>query len=92
MKIETRFDLPEKLMSKILAQENNSLLGGWQEKFFFENGYGASVINHQYSYGQEMAILKDGDICYDTPFADDVIGHMTDDDVVETLGEIAELT
>jgi hypothetical protein len=33
-----------------------------------------------------------GELCYDTPITDDVIGHLTFQEVVDTLKEIESLT
>jgi hypothetical protein len=71
--------------------------GGHQWRFKFANGYGASVIVNEYSYGgreglYEVAILdKEGEIDYTTPIASDVIGHLTEDDVSDVLYEISSL-
>ena len=78
----------------------NHINGGIQELYFFDNGYGASVVKHSFSYGGpnglwEIAVLigqLDGyDICYTTPIASDVIGHLTDRDVLEVLTQIENL-
>lgn len=78
-------------------------LGGEQYIFRFPNDYGASVIRNPYSYGGdkglwEIAVAKfygdgdnDWDIDYDTDITDDVLGGLTDEDVLETLKQIKEL-
>lgn len=59
--------------------EVNSLWGGIQAVWKFDNGYGASVINHAYSRGVELAVLgPDGDLTYDTPITDDVVNYIAD--------------
>lgn len=73
----------------------------YDHRFMFENGYGASVIKHRGSYGYEedkfeLAVLvlnSDGtdSLCYDTPIADDVIGWLTNDEVLELLKKIKNL-
>ena len=63
----------------------------------FENGYGASVVQHSGSYGgnqglYEIAVLDStGDICYSTPITDDVVGHATEETVLDTLHRIKML-
>ena len=64
---------------------------GIQARINFNNGYGASVVSHEFSYGgksglYELAVLdKDGNITYDTPVTNDVIGHLTPENVTETM-------
>ena len=72
----------------------------WQWRFKFNNGFGASVIKHTFSYGFEndlfeLAILEwDGDnhqITYDTGISNDVIGYLTNDKVMDYLYQIKGL-
>jgi len=73
-------------------RENN-----YQNTYKFNNGYGASVICNSTSYGNamglfEVAVLdKDGELCYDTPITDDVIGYLTFQEVADTLKKIESL-
>ena len=63
----------------------------------FENGYGASVVKHDFSYGgkkglYEIAVLDStGDLCYSTPITDDVVGYAGVQTVYETLDRIKSL-
>jgi hypothetical protein len=63
----------------------------------FDNGYGASVVRHEYSYGgkdglYEVAVLdSDGELCYDTPVTNDVIGYLRDIDVTDVMEKIQQL-
>lgn len=58
----------------------------------FDNGYGVSVIRGQLFYCNEntyeVAILKDGDLCYDTPITDDVLGYQTKDQVTKIMKKL----
>lgn len=59
----------------------------------FPNGYSASIISHNDSYGGneglfEIAIVYDGQFCYDTPITDDVLGWLSFKEVADTLKAI----
>ena len=82
---------------KRFPDEINLINGGVQTIYRFQNGYGASVVKHDFSYGHEdglweLAVLdSDGDIAYDTEITDDVVGYLTNDDVDEILTQIENL-
>jgi hypothetical protein len=70
---------------------------GVQATINFDNGLGASVVSHQFSYGgksglYELAVLdKNGDLTYDTPVTNDVIGWLDESKVTETMAFIQSL-
>jgi len=62
----------------------------------FENGYAASIISHDGSYGGdqglfEVAVLHDDIIVYDTPVTRDTIGWLDFAGVCGILKDIEEL-
>lgn len=77
----------------------SKVYGGIQKTWHFTNGYGASVISHQYSYGGEkgqweIALMKGDDLYYIREDAnmqhfDDVIGYLNDPQVDRYLQMIA---
>ena len=76
-------------------------LPGSQALVFFANGYGASVIRGYGSYGgddglYELAVVKTAEddswnLCYDTGITDDVMGHLTEQEITDTLEQIEAL-
>jgi hypothetical protein len=67
-------------------------------RIMFENGFGASVVKHKYSYGgdkglYEIAVLDDmdGGPIYYTSVTDDVLGHLSEENVETYLNEIKSL-
>ena len=77
--------------------ERNEDLDGVVGRIMFDNGFGASIVRHIMSYGgklglYELAILdKEGDLTYDTPVTNDVIGYLTPEKVTNYLIKIQEL-
>jgi hypothetical protein len=73
------------------------MLDGYSKTYKFDNGYGASVVSNSFSYGGnrglfEVAVLDSaGNITYNTPITNDVLGYMDFDGVAKTLKEIQNL-
>lgn len=62
----------------------------------FDNGYSASIVSNEYSYGGdrglfEVAVIFDGQIVYDTPITSDVMGFLGFSQVAEALEAISKL-
>ena len=75
------------------TQETN-----WRYYQFFDNGYGVSVVNIESEIlgdNLELAVLKGTqyawDICYDTPITGDVVKHLTEEELIETIAEVKAL-
>jgi hypothetical protein len=67
-------------------------LGGVQKLFEFPNGYGASVVIHEFSYGLELALLDaDSNIIQHPDITDDVVGFLNVDSCNDLLEKIARL-
>jgi hypothetical protein len=90
----------EQLNIKLLTKHNN----GVGLAIEFDNGYGASIVCHDFSYGgpclegragkdnlYELAVIRDGDLCYDTPITNDVLGWQTMEEVNKILDRIKKL-
>jgi len=62
----------------------------------FDNDYGVSVVFGKpfYSNGKdtyELAVLFNGKITYDTYITDDVMGHLSEEEVTEVMLKVANL-
>jgi hypothetical protein len=73
-------------------------LNGIISRIQFDNGFGASVVKHQYSYGgdrglYELAVLdSNGEVHYDNSVANgDVIGYLRPEDVTDVMEKIQKL-
>lgn len=70
---------------------------GVVSRIYFDNGYGISVVKHDYSYGNERglyeaAVLKpNGEIAYDTHITNDVVGWLRPEDVTDLMSLIQRL-
>ena len=72
-------------------------MGGGGTQMTFENGFGVSVVSHDFSYGgtdglYELAVLdKNGKITYSTSVTDDVLGYLTESAVSKAMARIQRL-
>lgn len=71
--------------------------GGDSYTINMPNGYGASVVRHVHSYGYpdlwELAVISaDGELTYETPITEDVVGHLDVASVNALLHEVASLS
>lgn len=76
---------------------------GKQLYALYPNGYGASIVQGPYSYGGRQGAcsrlqystaqtkIGDGDLCYASPITSDVLGYLTEVEVVTLLHQIARL-
>ena len=70
---------------------------GEQAKLEFPNGYGVSVITGGSGvYGDtehpyELAVLQEGNLTYDTPVTDDVLGYLTVRGVTTAMKKVQAL-
>ena len=74
----------------------NPILGSLSMRLFFENSYEGSVIIGPDTYGGsqglfELAVYYKGEFDYTTPITQDVVGHLTEDEVVDLLKQIEQL-
>lgn len=81
---------------KDLEFKPHSIGNGVQAKMTFENGRGVSVVKFDGSYGYpdlwELGVLdKEGTLDYGTPITDDVLGHLTENDVTEAMQKVEAL-
>lgn len=67
-----------------------------QAEMNFDNNYGVSVITGKGAYTNatkpyEVAVLYNGEICYDSGITDDVIGYCGKKRVTEIMKQVQEL-
>ena len=94
----------EEFKEYLVAENHNHPRWGKEDNFQyifkFPNKYGASIIKHRGSYGYEedlfeLAVLswEDGkyELTYKTPITSDVLGYLSNEEVLETLEKIKNL-
>lgn len=86
----------------LVKKRECEILEGVQYVFGFDNDFGASVIKNKYSYGHEKELWELAVLTYNheenyyeenytNPISNDVIGYLTNDDVIYLLKQIKEL-
>ena len=75
---------------------------GLMARLNFRNGYGVSVVRFSIdgicgSFTSndeewELAVLKDETVCYDSGVTEDVIGHLTADQVTDIMEKVQALS
>ena len=83
--------------SELKFKPHENHVDGVRARHDFKNGYGVSVIKTQYSYGgdeglYELAVMKNGSLCYDSGITDDVMGNMTPSGISDVLVRVEALT
>lgn len=88
----------KELIFKDHAISKDSLLfnGHKQAMLNFDNGYGVSVLFGKSFYSNgvdtfELAVLKDGKLCFDTHITNEVVGYINSDKVTELMKLIQKL-
>jgi hypothetical protein len=87
-------------MTNFKTFKANPINGGIQYLKFFPNGYGVSIVQHDFSYGNEqglweLAVLKGNEndwiLCYDTPITDNVLGDLTEEEANSIVDKVSSL-
>ena len=69
----------------MIKTTNKDIHGGYQVIMEFSNGFALSIVEHDFSYGLEAGLMKDGVLVYDEDRFYDVVGHL---DIQELLSLI----
>ena len=94
-----------KKFNDLVFKEHPNGMGGFQSRMDFPNGFGVSVVCGQFFYCSpkknltdasmyrtyEVAVLKDGSLCYDTPITDNVLGYLTPEEVSDVMKQVQSL-
>lgn len=86
----------DSLSASVSGHELTERDGGVQLLLEFPNGYSASILRTDRSYGgrdglYEIAVIRGGRIAYDTPITDDVVGYLDQIGVIDTALAISKL-
>jgi hypothetical protein len=75
----------------MIKQTKRNVHGGYQVTLEFPNGFALSIVEHNFSYGLEAGLMKDGVLVYDEDRFYDVVGHLDTPDLLELIAHVASL-
>jgi hypothetical protein len=94
--METKKVTKREDISDIMGELPKDITTKVRLKVHFPNGYTASIIRTEYSYGgaqgrYELAVMRGGEIVYDTPLTEDVLGNCSVVDLTKYCHDIFDL-
>jgi len=91
-------DIPKHFEFDDLEFKPHPILGSphIQAMHVFPNGYGVSVVRGPATRGgtqglYELAVMRNGEVCYTTPVTQDTIGYLKPRDINKLLAQVAAL-
>ena len=75
-------------MIKTTKREIN---GGYQVIMEFANGFALSIVEHNFSYGLEAGLMKDGVLVYDEDRFYDVVGYLDTQELLDLIAYVGSL-
>jgi hypothetical protein len=96
MPYKNEMSTPPKSFEEISILMVEHHMGGDCVRLMFPNGYGASIVRFDGSYGYEkglweVAVVDKNGLCYDTHITEDVIGYQSEASVVSICHHIFAL-
>ena len=84
------------LMEGSVHFEEGFMLGGPFYHVTYPNGFTVSIVKHFGSYGAEYglwegAVIRGGELCYDTDITSDVVGFLSDEDAINFASAVRRL-
>lgn len=85
----------DSVVNEVVSFDEGEIYGGTYARIFFKNGYGVSVIDHSFSHGLEMAVLKGTrdrwELNYKSEVTSDVLTYLTTSELFAAIKQVSEL-